>query len=219
MLGGCTKVGPDLVKPDATKELMTKRTNWGDILVPDDEQTGLPPRTMPDDSYRWPEWWAQEARALLNEGGVPLTRSKRIRLGKESQPHTKFWHPLEILECIPRVKSAIKFNGNENTARESYFLTRLVYLGNLRLHEPLVERHKKGANALHAKHRKFEKLVVDRAIERWREDSIHICHLATELHGEFQPQGCNVTERTIYKRIRKYAPPHLRKGGRPRSRK
>ena len=52
MLGGCTKVGPDLVKPDATKELMTKRTNWGDILVPDDEQTVLPPRTMPDDSYR-----------------------------------------------------------------------------------------------------------------------------------------------------------------------
>ena len=79
MLGGCTKVGPDFVKPDApvadewtevgelqlnardfipdaTKEVMAERTNWGDLLTPDEEQTALPPRTMPDDSYRWPDW-------------------------------------------------------------------------------------------------------------------------------------------------------------------
>lgn len=47
--------GKDFV-PDSVKEVMKKRTNWGDLLTPDEQETTVPPRTMPDDSYRWPDW-------------------------------------------------------------------------------------------------------------------------------------------------------------------
>ena len=47
--------GKDFV-PESTKETMEKRTNWGDLLTPDAEETQVPPRTTPDDSYRWPDW-------------------------------------------------------------------------------------------------------------------------------------------------------------------
>jgi hypothetical protein len=47
--------GKDFV-PDSVKEVMEKRTNWGDLLTPDEQETAVPPRTMPDDSYRWPDW-------------------------------------------------------------------------------------------------------------------------------------------------------------------
>ena len=56
LVAGCTKVGPDFVKPDATKDTMAERTNRGDLLAPDKEETAMPPRSMPDDSYRWPDW-------------------------------------------------------------------------------------------------------------------------------------------------------------------
>ncbi|TDI92088.1 MAG: efflux transporter outer membrane subunit [Chloroflexi bacterium] len=49
------RAGRDFV-PDATKETMAERTNWGDLLTPDEEETVVPPRTLPDDSYRWPDW-------------------------------------------------------------------------------------------------------------------------------------------------------------------
>jgi hypothetical protein len=42
--------------PDATKDVMEKRTNWGDLLTPEEEETAVPPRTTPDDSYRRPDW-------------------------------------------------------------------------------------------------------------------------------------------------------------------
>jgi hypothetical protein len=35
---------------------MAERTNWGDLLTPADEKTSIPPTTLPDDSYRWPDW-------------------------------------------------------------------------------------------------------------------------------------------------------------------
>lgn len=47
--------GKDFV-PDSIKEVMKKRTNWGGLLTPDEQETAVPPRTMPDDSYRWPDW-------------------------------------------------------------------------------------------------------------------------------------------------------------------
>ena len=47
--------GKDFV-PESVKEVMKKRTNWGDLLTPDEQETAVPPRTMPDDSYRWPDW-------------------------------------------------------------------------------------------------------------------------------------------------------------------
>ena len=47
--------GNDFV-PASTKEVMEERTNWGDILTPDKEETAVPPRTTPDDSYRRPDW-------------------------------------------------------------------------------------------------------------------------------------------------------------------
>lgn len=47
--------GKDFV-PDSVKEVMKKRTNWGGLLTPDEQETAVPPRTMPDDSYRWPDW-------------------------------------------------------------------------------------------------------------------------------------------------------------------
>lgn len=47
--------GKDFVA-DSAKDQMNKRTNWGDLLTPDAEETAVPPRTMPDDGYRWPEW-------------------------------------------------------------------------------------------------------------------------------------------------------------------
>ena len=49
------RAGKDFV-PDATKNTMAERTNWGDLLTPDEEETVVPPRTTPDDSYRWPDW-------------------------------------------------------------------------------------------------------------------------------------------------------------------
>jgi NodT family efflux transporter outer membrane factor (OMF) lipoprotein len=49
------RAGNDFV-PDATKDTMAERTNWGDLLTPDEEETAMPPRTAPDDSYRWPDW-------------------------------------------------------------------------------------------------------------------------------------------------------------------
>ena len=47
--------GNDFV-PASTKEVMEERTNWGDILTPDKEDTAVPPRTTPDDRYRRPDW-------------------------------------------------------------------------------------------------------------------------------------------------------------------
>ena len=49
------RAGKDFVH-DATKERMAERTNWGDLLTPDEEETVVPPSTLPDDSYRWPDW-------------------------------------------------------------------------------------------------------------------------------------------------------------------
>jgi len=49
------RAGRDFV-PDATKDTMAERTNWGDLLTPDEEETLIPPTTRPDDSYRWPDW-------------------------------------------------------------------------------------------------------------------------------------------------------------------
>ncbi len=49
------RAGKDFV-PESTKEEMAKRTNWGDILTPDAQETAVPPRSTPDDSYRWPDW-------------------------------------------------------------------------------------------------------------------------------------------------------------------
>jgi hypothetical protein len=41
---------------ESAKEAMKKRTDWGDLFTPDAEEMALPPRTVPDDTYRWPEW-------------------------------------------------------------------------------------------------------------------------------------------------------------------
>ena len=49
------RAGRDFV-PEATKDVMSQRTNWGDILTPEDAKTLIPPSTTPDDSYRWPDW-------------------------------------------------------------------------------------------------------------------------------------------------------------------
>jgi len=49
------RAGRDFV-PDATKDTMAERTNWGELLTPDEEETLIPPTTRPDDSYRWPDW-------------------------------------------------------------------------------------------------------------------------------------------------------------------
>jgi hypothetical protein len=49
------RAGRDFV-PEATKEEMAERTDWGDILTPEEQNTLVPPPTMPDDSYRWPDW-------------------------------------------------------------------------------------------------------------------------------------------------------------------
>ena len=49
------RAGRDFV-PDATKDTMAERTNWGDLLTPAEEETLIPPSTTPDDSYRWPDW-------------------------------------------------------------------------------------------------------------------------------------------------------------------
>jgi hypothetical protein len=56
-LGGGWQIraGSDFV-PDATKEVMSERTDWGKLLTPDDVKTAMPPTTTPDDSYRWPDW-------------------------------------------------------------------------------------------------------------------------------------------------------------------
>ena len=47
--------GNDFV-PDATKQQMNERTDWGDLLTPDEQETAVPPSTTPDDDYQWPEW-------------------------------------------------------------------------------------------------------------------------------------------------------------------
>lgn len=47
--------GRDFV-PDATKEVMAERTNWGELLTPEEAKTLIPAPTTPDDSYRWPDW-------------------------------------------------------------------------------------------------------------------------------------------------------------------
>ncbi len=47
--------GKDFV-PDAIKEQMSERTNWGGVLERDSEETAVPPRTTPDERYRWPDW-------------------------------------------------------------------------------------------------------------------------------------------------------------------
>ncbi len=49
------RAGRDFV-PDATKDAMAERTDWGDILTPEEAKTLIPPPQMPDDSYRWPDW-------------------------------------------------------------------------------------------------------------------------------------------------------------------
>lgn len=49
------RAGKDFV-PDATKDVMAERTNWGELLTPEEASTRMPPPTTPDDSYRWPEW-------------------------------------------------------------------------------------------------------------------------------------------------------------------
>jgi len=56
-LGGGWQIraGRDFV-PDATKEVMSERTNWGELLTPEDAKTLIPPSNTPDDSYRWPDW-------------------------------------------------------------------------------------------------------------------------------------------------------------------
>lgn len=56
-LGGGWQIraGRDFV-PDATKEEMAERTDWGDLLTPQEAKTLIPPPSMPDDSYQWPDW-------------------------------------------------------------------------------------------------------------------------------------------------------------------
>ena len=56
-LGGGWQIraGRDFV-PDATKKVMADRTDWGDLLTPQEERTIIPPPTTPDDSYQWPDW-------------------------------------------------------------------------------------------------------------------------------------------------------------------
>ena len=49
------RAGRDFV-PEATKDVMSERTNWGNILTPEVQETLVPPSTTPDDSYRWPRW-------------------------------------------------------------------------------------------------------------------------------------------------------------------
>jgi len=49
------RAGRDFV-PEATKEVMSERTDWGNVLTPEDQETLIPPATTPDDSYRWPQW-------------------------------------------------------------------------------------------------------------------------------------------------------------------
>jgi outer membrane protein TolC len=49
------RAGKDFI-PEATKDVMSKRTNWGNVLTPEDQETLMPPSTTPDDSYRWPRW-------------------------------------------------------------------------------------------------------------------------------------------------------------------
>jgi len=49
------RAGRDFI-PEATKDVMSERTNWGNILTPEDQETLIPPSTTPDDSYRWPRW-------------------------------------------------------------------------------------------------------------------------------------------------------------------
>jgi NodT family efflux transporter outer membrane factor (OMF) lipoprotein len=49
------RAGKDFV-PDAIKEEMAERTNWGDLLTPEEAKTLVPPPEAPDDSYRWPDW-------------------------------------------------------------------------------------------------------------------------------------------------------------------
>ena len=48
------RAGRDFV-PDSLKEVMSERTDWGDLLTPEEAQTLIPPTTVPDDSYRWPK--------------------------------------------------------------------------------------------------------------------------------------------------------------------
>jgi len=51
------RAGRDFV-PDSTKEEMSERTDWGDLLTPEEAETLIPPTTVPDDSYRWPRpYW------------------------------------------------------------------------------------------------------------------------------------------------------------------
>ena len=47
--------GNDFV-PEAIKTQMRERTNWGELLTPDAQETAVPPSTTPDDSYQWPNW-------------------------------------------------------------------------------------------------------------------------------------------------------------------
>jgi outer membrane protein TolC len=49
------RAGRDFV-PNATKEIMAERTNWGELLTPEEAKTMVPAPTTPDDSYRWPDW-------------------------------------------------------------------------------------------------------------------------------------------------------------------
>jgi len=49
------RAGRDFI-PEATKDVMSERTNWGNVLTPEDQETLIPPSTTPDDSYRWPRW-------------------------------------------------------------------------------------------------------------------------------------------------------------------
>lgn len=56
-LGGGWQIraGRDFV-PDATKDEMAERTDWGELLTPQEAKTLIPPPTTPDDSYQWPDW-------------------------------------------------------------------------------------------------------------------------------------------------------------------
>jgi hypothetical protein len=47
--------GNDFV-PASIKDQMRERTNWGELLTPDEQETAVPPSTTPADNYRWPEW-------------------------------------------------------------------------------------------------------------------------------------------------------------------
>ncbi len=49
------RAGRDFV-PDATKEVMAERTDWGELLTPEEAKTLIPAPSTPDDSYRWPDW-------------------------------------------------------------------------------------------------------------------------------------------------------------------